>query len=342
MRKIFTWCYIHRIFCVFIITGFIAVKTEASTRNEKPIIFSNSKSISAPCKQGLARKMQPVNGFANKNDTSGRNWYCEPPSAVYPAIYINLLVPQNGISFLTDGVAGVFDNSFSAIVNGDDAIKLWNFSENIALVRDHYTLAIEFRPVPKLMDTLFLRLYLKQQPYTLQVCPQNFAGLPAMKVWIEDTYLHTKAEINLQDTTLYNFTPNTDTLSYRNRFMVVFERQFTATPIAVTKIINQDNPNITGITNSIVSKTGSITVYPNPVAANNKTMLQFDNMDKGSYVITVYNSGGQRVAERTIQHNGGSAVYPLILNSSLAGVYSIRALNEDLKKIINFQLVINK
>ena len=278
----------------------------------------------------------------NDKDSSEINVTGKQAGSPYPVIYTNLMTPYNGSLALTDGVAAGFANKFSAAVDGDDAIKLWNFSENIALVRGNYTLAIEFRPVPKLTDTLFYRLYLKQQPYTLQIFSQNLVTNITGKAWLVDKYLGKKTVVILSDTTLYNFNPNADTNSYRNRFMLVFDRGFTATPVPVTKALSQANPDVTGIANNALAKTG-ITVYPNPVAIKDKAMLQFNNMDKGSYTITVFNTMGQKLVERIIQHSGRSAGYSLSLNPSwAAGVYTISATNENLKRTMNFQLVINK
>ncbi|MBV9960792.1 MAG: T9SS type A sorting domain-containing protein, partial [Parafilimonas sp.] len=260
-----------------------------------------------------------------------------------PSIYINLMVPQADGSFsLTDGVGAGFDSKYSAEVDEYDAVKLWNFDENITLVRNTRTLAIEFRPKPILTDTLFLRMYLRQQPYTLQVFSQNLPGNLPARAWIVDKYLNTQTEINLYDTTLYNFSPNPDTNSYRNRFMLVFNRQMQGNPVPVTKAIDQNNPNVTGEANSLAVTDGDLSLYPNPVSKN-RVMLQFKNMMKGSYAITIYSIKGQKLSTRIMQHDGGSAAYPLPLNASWAnGMYTVTIINQDSKNETNLKLVINK
>ena len=180
-----------------------------------------------------------------------------------PVIYANLLVPSAG-NTLVDGVAAGFDTQFSSNADGDDANKLWNFYENIALSRDNKFLSIELRPLPKLSDTLFLKLYIRQQPYTLQLNVKNFESQP-VRAWLVDKYLNSKKEINLSGTTLYDFTPNPDTTSYRNRFILVFNHQLATIPVPVSKVNNQSDPNITGVTNSNALEIGSVNIYPNPV-----------------------------------------------------------------------------
>ena len=167
------------------------------------------------------------------------------PSAP-PVIYANLLTSSGNDLILVDGVATGFGRKFSAAVDYDDADKLWNFDENMALVRDGKTLAIEMRPVPIQTDTLFYRLYLRQQPYTLQVLSQNLPANFPVQAWLVDKYLNTQTEVDLHDTTLYSFTPNKDTNSYRNRFMLVYNRPEAA--IAKTGVIAQAATN-TGIKN---------------------------------------------------------------------------------------------
>ncbi len=257
----------------------------------------------------------------------------------YAVIYTNLMVPDNGNLYVSDGVGAAFNNNFSAAVDENDATKLWNFDENIALMRNSSALAIEFRPVPVLTDTLFYKLYLRQEPYVLKICAQNFAGL-CLHALLIDKYLHTQKEVNLQDTTLYAFTPVADTNSYRNRFMLVINKQLSASPLAVAKILNQSSPAVKGVANSVAAA-GNVTLYPNPVTKGTNASLRFNNMDKGSYEVAVYNLNGQKLSSRTIQYNGGNSVYALPADPSwLYGIYTLRITNSTSKKIMNLRMEI--
>jgi hypothetical protein len=85
----------------------------------------------------------------------------------FPAVYTNLMVPLSDSSLsLIDGVGAAFSNNFSENIDAKDAAKQWNFNENIALSRNSHYLAIELRPMPIATDTLFFKLYLKQQQPT--------------------------------------------------------------------------------------------------------------------------------------------------------------------------------
>jgi hypothetical protein len=266
----------------------------------------------------------------------------KPNGTAYPVIYTNLMVPNNGSLYVSDGVAAAFNNNFSAAVDVNDAAKLWNFDENIALMRNSSALSIEFRPVPVLTDTLFYKLYLRQEPYVLKICAQNFAGL-GMHALLVDKYLHTQTEVNLQDTTLYAFTPDIDTNSYRNRFMLVINKQLSSSALAVTKMLNQSNPGINGVANSMVTAAGNATLYPNPITKGSNASLRFNNMDKGSYEVAVYNLNGQRLSSHTIQYDGGNTVYPLLLDPSWTyGIYTLRITNSASKKMMNLRMEISR
>lgn len=255
---------------------------------------------------------------------------------LHPVIYTNLIVSSGDSLILVDGVGTAFGKNFSAAVDDIDAQKLWNIDEeNIALIRDDKRLAIEFRPVPTLTDTLFFKLFLRQQPYALKIFSENLpANLPAQG-WLVDKYLNTKTAVNLYDTTLYNFTPvadahgDLDTNSYRNRFMLVFNRQFEATPIIVTRVNNQDNPGTTGNASLIAAKESGVSIYPNPIETGGKVILKFANLIKGKFEVTVSNADGKALTKKTIDQGGGNTTYTLQTDSQwAAGSYIIKITGE--------------
>ncbi len=252
----------------------------------------------------------------------------------YPAIYTNLMTSDGNSLVLVDGVGAAFDNSFAAKVDENDAGKFWNFDENIALLRNDYRLAIELRPFPVLSDTFFYKLYLRPQPYVLQIFSKNFPN-NTLHAWLIDKYLNTKLALNLNDTTLYSFTPSClnnqcDTNSYRNRFMVVLSKNFIATPVPVTRVANQANPRISGITNSIAVQPGSVSVTPNPVITGEQLMLHFLNVKHGHYEVTISNTLGKVLTEKSLIHNGPTDTYFLQTDTRwAAGNYFVKITSES-------------
>jgi hypothetical protein len=253
-----------------------------------------------------------------------------------PALYVNLLDTNN---LVADGVAVGFGNKYSTHIQAVDAPKKWNEEiENMAIVKHDTTLAIDFRPVPKGPDSVQLRLYLRQQPYILQVFTRGVkTDLPA-EAWLVDKYLGTETQLDISRTNLYSFTPNRDTNSYRNRFMIRFNRtgrkpqQQDKGIITTTKVIAGNDLN----------NGSGVSVYPNPVNSG-KAMLSFNNMPAGSYEVVVYNEVGERLSISTIQHTGNNSTYQLEIKSSwLSGIYNIHIVNTTGSNEKNISFVINR
>ena len=64
-------------------------------------------------------------------------------------------------------------------------------------------------------------------------------------------------------------------------------------------------------------------LYPNPLVG--KTLnVQLNNVTVGKYVVSIYNSLGQKVIEQAISHAGGNGTHSLNIESSIAkGVYNV-------------------
>ena len=76
-----------------------------------------------------------------------------------------------------------------------------------------------------------------------------------------------------------------------------------------------------------------ISVYPNPVLRNGALNLQFQNLNKGSYILSIFNQQGQQVLHKIITHDGGNSVQPILLPKIAAGLYLVEARNEDTKYV---------
>jgi hypothetical protein len=233
---------------------------------------------------------------------------------------------------LMDGVAASYGKRYAAAVDATDSKKKWNEeTENMAIIRHDTALAIEFRPIPTGPDTLFFRLYLRQQPYQLKLFSNNIPGGFSSQGCLIDNYLGTQTQVDLNDTSLYSFTPNTDTNSYRNRFMLVLNCSGSL-PVAH----HEKNPQFA------IGKNAGVTVYPNP-AGENFTVLRFKNMPKGSYETVVYDEQGVKLATRIIEHSGGSISHRFSLDPSWnSGIYNVRIINRSNGNAVNIPLVINR
>ena len=268
-----------------------------------------------------------INFKQSDKTASETDIFARHSAPAHPAVYTNLVLPSADSFVVEDGVAAGFGSRFSSNVDGDDATKLWNFNENIALIRNGKALAIEMRPMPILTDTLFYRMYLRQQPYALQIFAQEPEKIKT-KAWLVDKYLNTKTALNLSDTTIYNFSPNPDTNSYRNRFMIVFKLQLNADPVPVSKVIDQSNPNETGSANSTAATWETIRAYPNPVTGKAFT-LNINGLQQDEYVVNVYSLKGSLLLTKKINYEKGNSSYSISLPANTAaGEYTLQLINK--------------
>ena len=140
-------------------------------------------------------------------------------------------------------------------------------------------------------------------------------GLHAILV---DNYLKKKIPLSIANSSFIEFTVDTNSESYENRFMVLFER------VSTTEYSAAKNE---------LFKTGSFVVTPNPTE-NNTISIQFSNQSIGKYKIHLMNNSGQIVFNRSIkvkEANGKDSIMPGIIAS---GSYQLVIIAEDERKSV--------
>lgn len=75
----------------------------------------------------------------------------------------------------------------------------------------------------------------------------------------------------------------------------------------------------------------SMLLYPNPASKSSGINLQLANLPAGAYSIRLFNSNGQVIGTKQLQHNGGSISESLPLNGAAAGRYVV-----DVKGAVQF------
>jgi len=139
-----------------------------------------------------------------------------------------------------DGNTLAMNEIFSNGLDGSDAVKLANGSENWGMKRNGVSLVVEARQPVALKDTVFYEMWnLGQTEYKLEFIPtdMNVAGLTAT---LKDRYLNSTANIDLSasgTTFSYPFSINTTIPASfaRDRFQVVF-LQSSSAPVPVNFI----------------------------------------------------------------------------------------------------------
>lgn len=139
---------------------------------------------------------------------------------------------NGGNNDLADGTLTLYDAANSNAVNGSDAKKIANFGENLGMMRDGKLLATEQRELIGITDTIYLNgTGFKQQNYQFEFTAENL-NHPNLLGKLVDNYLSTNTPIDLNGTTLYNFTVNADPASSAaGRFKVIF---YPSGPLPVT------------------------------------------------------------------------------------------------------------
>jgi Secretion system C-terminal sorting domain len=152
----------------------------------------------------------------------------------------------NGYRRVVDGVIAVFNNSYSAAVDNNDAREISNWDENIAINRETKHLAIESRPVILSKDTIPLFMNkMKQQAYEFEFTPAMFSN-PNLKAELVDKFLGTRTLLSVADPITVSFTVTADAASAAaDRFMVVFG-SFSSPPAidAITIKASQKNNGV--------------------------------------------------------------------------------------------------
>ncbi len=93
----------------------------------------------------------------------------------------------------------------------------------------------------------------------------------------------------------------------------------------IRAVQNDGAVKYSAIVNVLSGKEGiaAINVYPNP-SVGNAINLQLNNLLKGSYTVSVFNNAGQKIYNRSLQHNGGGSCELLQLDISAAkGLYHV-------------------
>ncbi|MEO6329553.1 MAG: T9SS type A sorting domain-containing protein, partial [Ginsengibacter sp.] len=131
-------------------------------------------------------------------------------------------IESNASTDLVDGVLNHFDEKYSNGFDIFDAIKMQNFSENLAIKTDGQLLVIERRHTVEAEDTIhFNMLKMKVKSYRFEFTGQNFD--PALTAFLEDSSDNSRTILNLNGTSHYDFNITNDyTFWNPNRFRIVF------------------------------------------------------------------------------------------------------------------------
>ena len=144
-------------------------------------------------------------------------------------------VNANGSPFITDGILIQYSDDYSNFIDGMDARKITNSSENLSTKVTGTLFAIERRHTITQKDTIFLNLSgVRAQGYRFEFIADNLNT--GIEGFLEDNYLHTRIPLNMSGSTIVNFTIVNIAGSYApDRFRIVFAPSI-ALPVTFTSV----------------------------------------------------------------------------------------------------------
>jgi len=239
---------------------------------------------------------------AKINGTSGNMGF--RPTLPDPLKRITTRLISNSV--VVDANAVIFNPSYSNVVGSEDAAKYSNPGENLALLNNNKSFAIEGREPLTDGSTINFNMWnMNRQRYSLEILPENILneGLTAV---LEDDYLKTSIPVSLGAATNIAFEIDNNAASAaENRFRLVFARQKT------------------------ISLVRDFKIAPNPVT-DNTLNVQFINQPAGKYSIQLISSGGQLLKTMMVSHAGGTDLKIMELPSGLArGQYEVKITAPD-------------
>lgn len=147
-----------------------------------------------------------------------------PTGSEYAKLRTNLyIIAPDGTNVLMDGTLTEYDTDYSNDVNGMDARKMFNPSENFGMPRGNTILIIERRRTIEDNDSIFFKMWnMRIVTYKLDIVSSNL-NKPGRVGVIEDNFLKTATPIDLNDTSTVIFSVTNNPASYASdRFRIIF------------------------------------------------------------------------------------------------------------------------
>lgn len=163
----------------------------------------------------------PINVFKTTNASPQR-------------LSVNLEKQTATANLLNDGIAILFDSSYTAAYSNEDIKKLANFNENLSILNDTTDLALERRPSPLSTDTIQLHLLSTTSGnYQFTIVPDNIVSFDT--IYLKDNYLNTMTALSATAVSSYNFSVSSTAGTYDPfRFSLILKK---GSPLPLSKLL---------------------------------------------------------------------------------------------------------
>jgi hypothetical protein len=232
-------------------------------------------------------------------------------------LFVNLTRPEgtDGQTLL-DGVMVSYGKGYrTEATDGEDAVKMENMGENLAVSVSGATLTADARPVSDMGRPVVLRLWnLAEGVYRFEARSENLSA-EGWKAYLEDRVRGTRTElVGDGEVATAEFIVGADAASRsEDRFRIVFDRP----SVKVSQTQEADGEGRV------------MSVYPNPISGRTLT-VRLQQVPKGTYSLQLVGVDGRLVSDHRIIHGGGAGTYRLELSGSLPkGNYQLNCVNGD-------------
>ena len=211
-----------------------------------------------------------------------------------------------------DAALVLFDSNSSNDVDGQDAKKMFNSTDNITIQNNGIALMAEHRALPTTQDRINLRISETSvgTQYKLSISTEQFANV-GLNATLEDLFTNTSLPIVLDGTVIeYQFTTTSDALISCNRFIIFFG----------------------ALLSNNFSIKSSISVLPNPFNGSNIN-INFNGKPEGNYKFSISNVMGQVIENGTINYDRNNVLSPLVIKTAMPdGIYILNITDEQKKE----------
>lgn len=266
------------------------------------------------------------------------------------------IVPPTGKAVLMDGTLSLFHDDYSNGVDRDDARKMTNPSENLAILRDARTLIVERRQSIRTNDTTFYKIWnTRVISYRLELISKDIDS-QKVSATLYDRYLDSAIWLNLSSNNYYDFAVTSDVNSKRtDRFYVVLKpiekHPALGPPLHYVKdsatMANNPGPDAWTTDNDMKdplteeakedNQPGSeitathtrISLYPNPTTTSS-IYVTFAGQKEGKYKISLIGQRGNVLLTQTSFINSGPSTVQLKLNGRTPrGIYRVEVVGPN-------------
>lgn len=163
--------------------------------------------------------------------------HAQTPKEGFGQLRSNLyIIAPDKTTVLMDGTLTQYDSSYSNELDGKDARKMSNFSENLGMLRGNTVLVVERRHTMTESDSIFFKMWnMRVITYQIELIASklDFNGRTAV---LHDNYLKTETPVHLNDTTRIPFSVTSDAASKAtDRFSIIFSFPVKVPPLQIVK-----------------------------------------------------------------------------------------------------------